>query len=399
MALVNIPRDVTDSFYRYKMPALVAKVEGRGNGIKTVIVNMADIAKSLDRPASYTTKFFGFELGALTMIDADKDRYIVNGKHDQETLAKTLDNFIERFVLCKKCGRNPETKMIFKGDQIILHCIACGNRSPVDMRHKLASYIQKNPTELAGADDGASKKNRKKNNKKNKKDSSGEEDETVEEEPAPAPLSKTKNKKEDEEVVWYTDTSKEAAENRRKQMLDDTSELAAKLLSVSTEDKPAKEEEKQDPIAHLTEFSKTNPSNEKLAAEVRKIATAESWTDEQVSQVMFYLLFTADVLKQLKLAPKVALLKDFVTSEKAQTGVLNGVVQLVAANEALKKSVPHILKGLYDEDVVDEEILLAWHAKKSKGETLKVKEAAKVFIDWLKNAEEESDEEDEEESD
>lgn len=82
-----------------------SQVEGRGNGIKTVVVNMADIAKSLDRPPSYTTKFFGFELGALTMIDADKDRYVVNGKHDQETLAKALDNFIERFVLCKKCGR------------------------------------------------------------------------------------------------------------------------------------------------------------------------------------------------------------------------------------------------------------------------------------------------------
>lgn len=48
--------------------------------------------------------------------------------------------------------------MILKGDQITLHCIACGNRSPVDMRHKLASYVLKNPSDIAGADDGASKK-------------------------------------------------------------------------------------------------------------------------------------------------------------------------------------------------------------------------------------------------
>lgn len=66
---------------------------------------MAEIAKALDRPPSYTTKYFGFELGALTTIDHEKDRYIVNGKHDQATLAKTLDNFIEKFVLCKKCDR------------------------------------------------------------------------------------------------------------------------------------------------------------------------------------------------------------------------------------------------------------------------------------------------------
>ncbi len=37
-------------FVRYKMPRLIAKVEGKGNGIKTVIPNMADIARALGRP-------------------------------------------------------------------------------------------------------------------------------------------------------------------------------------------------------------------------------------------------------------------------------------------------------------------------------------------------------------
>ena len=39
-----------DAFYRYKMPKLEAKIEGRGNGIKTNIVNMVDISKCLGRP-------------------------------------------------------------------------------------------------------------------------------------------------------------------------------------------------------------------------------------------------------------------------------------------------------------------------------------------------------------
>ena len=49
MAL-NVNRAVQDAFYRYKMPRLQAKVEGKGNGVKTVIPNMVEIARALGRP-------------------------------------------------------------------------------------------------------------------------------------------------------------------------------------------------------------------------------------------------------------------------------------------------------------------------------------------------------------
>lgn len=32
------------------MPVMLTKVEGRGNGIKTVVPNMSDVAKALSRP-------------------------------------------------------------------------------------------------------------------------------------------------------------------------------------------------------------------------------------------------------------------------------------------------------------------------------------------------------------
>lgn len=48
--LLNIPSTVDDLNYRYKMPRPELKIEGRGNGIKTNLVNLNDIAKSLRVP-------------------------------------------------------------------------------------------------------------------------------------------------------------------------------------------------------------------------------------------------------------------------------------------------------------------------------------------------------------
>ena len=144
MTIVNIRRDVDDKFYRYRMPLLEIKIEGKGNGIKTVVPNMSDIARALSRPPSYPTKYFGCELGAQTIIDDKSDRYIVNGAHDVNRLRELLDGFIDKFVLCGDC-KNPETDLKIKDGDILRDCKACGKRTYVDMGHKLTTFILKNP--------------------------------------------------------------------------------------------------------------------------------------------------------------------------------------------------------------------------------------------------------------
>lgn len=151
-----------------------------------MIPNMSDIARALSRPPTCMshslkpyqplqssptlsillvsetdiTKFFGCELGAQTMFDEKVDRYIVNGAHQADRLRELLDVFIDKFVLCPSC-KNPETELLVGRDEIISRdCKACGHRGLVDNRHKLCTYILKNPPE--------SSKKKSKKDKKNK---------------------------------------------------------------------------------------------------------------------------------------------------------------------------------------------------------------------------------------
>ncbi len=47
----------------------MTKIEGRGNGIKTVIVNAEDVSDALHRPVTHLVKYFGGELGAQSKYD------------------------------------------------------------------------------------------------------------------------------------------------------------------------------------------------------------------------------------------------------------------------------------------------------------------------------------------
>merc|ERR1712130_410892 len=122
------------------MPVVFGKIEGKGNGIKTVIPNITDVATSLHRAPGEVTKYFGCELGAQTTYNADKDRAIVNGAHTDLVLQQLMHKYIDAFVLCPNCGL-PETIYKIKNGLIMHQCAACGAKEMVDMSHKLTNYI------------------------------------------------------------------------------------------------------------------------------------------------------------------------------------------------------------------------------------------------------------------
>lgn len=145
MKTINIDRKSQDGFYRYKMEEVETKIEGRGNGIKTVLVNIEEIARSLDRDPRHLTKYLSYELGTLSSVDEINSKYIINGAHDKEKVQGQIFRFIEEFVLCRSCERNPETTLFTDANRKHIQqiCKACGKINNVKTQNKLSKILLK----------------------------------------------------------------------------------------------------------------------------------------------------------------------------------------------------------------------------------------------------------------
>lgn len=390
MAL-NVNRNVQDAFYRYKMPRLVAKVEGKGNGIKTVVVNMVDIARALARPPTYVTKYFGCELGAQTQFDIKAERYIVNGCHDAVKMQDMLDGFIKKFVLCEQCD-NPETVLKVKKNMIGASCKACGHIFTLDMRHKLTTFIVKNPPEKDIDDQGVSltkKKDRKKKDEK-EEDKNGKNG------------SDGDNQDDDwgEDEDWAEDTGEEAVRARMEA-------LSGGLGGLVIDNDMEKSEVDRINIFHKYVVIKKNagPINPAAAKEILAEATRLE-IQNKAPIVLCELLFDDKIMKEKQIKKYRNLLLRFTNdNQKAQKYLIGGLEKTIETYQAiLLPRVPHIFKEFFEEDMLDEEVLLEW-AKKvskkyvSKDVAQKIHDKAAPFIQWLKEAEEESEDESEDDID
>ena len=146
--MLNIPSTIVDPKYRYRMPKMQLKIESKGNGIKTNIVNLGDVATYLRTNAEYILKWFGNEKASQTTFKEaggkNNTNYIINGDFNEEDLRKVLDKFIEKYICCPKC-KLPEMHMQVVGDRIIGKCDSCPFVGDLDNKHRLAAFIIKKP--------------------------------------------------------------------------------------------------------------------------------------------------------------------------------------------------------------------------------------------------------------
>ena len=388
MANVNINRNLSDQFYRYKMPKLVAKVEGKGNGIKTVIVNMPEIAKSLNRPPMYPTKYFGCLLGAQVNFDNKSERYIVNGAHDPNKLQDLLDGFIQKYVLCQSC-ENPETILsVNKKKEIIgTNCMACGHSGTIPVAtDRVAAYILKNPPPkpvAAAAPTAAAA--------------------AAAADSASGPTVDINSSAADDED-WGEETDADAVRNRLNQLSTGTKNL---MLNDDLEKSQVER------MQILYEFVvKKSEQADLTVGENQKAIKAEAdrldICDKAVivlCEVLLKGLNFPTLIEKIKLYQNL-FLRFTHANDKAQRYLLRGIELTISSmKEQLMPKVTLLLKRFYDLDIIEEKAFIEWFEKSQKkgskldGVTQEIIEKSKPFITWLNEASEESASADEEEVD
>jgi translation initiation factor 5 len=363
-------------------------------------------------------KYFGFELGAQTNTNPSDDRWIINGAHDASKLQDYLDGFIQKFVLCKKC-KNPETDMDIKDSNITLDCKACGQRSDVDPRLKLSSFILKNQPKKRKKDKSTKKADRKArkgaeshtdengdhgspqdSNQSDHGDENGEieleagsDDELTRRIESDA---KDLDDAEPKEIQFTVDTSEEAVKARAKDLSEDLKR--AVVLD---------EEEVEGEGSIYDEFGSWIIETAKERGDVNKIQDVEIYKKAQalgIEQkhrtltVLAQTLFTENIIKEI--GPRGPMLKKMITSERHEKAFLGGTERFVGKEKPdLIPKVSAILLQYYNNDLVSEEVFDTWGTKASKKyvditTSRKVRKNAEQFMTWLKTAEEEDSDED-----
>lgn len=365
---VNIPRTIEDRHYRYKMPALGIKVEGRGNGIKTKIVNILDVAKALDRDPLYLMKYFGLELGSQISQNAG---HLINGKQEVADLANVLDKFIDKYVLCGKC-KNPETIILVKKGNLRLKCKACGHLTQCDISHKISTYIIRSPPPQP--------------EKEKPKVEPDQDDIFVDNVPHEVT-------EEDElENDWAVPTDPASVAKRQfnlrgnNSLIDDKDETLSENIQKIT---PT-----ENPLSLLRAFWKENPSDDDVFKNMDHVAELCDWTDDIVVKNIFASQWSPFTREN---AERNAHYLSLFVERDQQSKIMFFMEKMAVESKDFAMAFNDILQMYWIERVLDEDVIRSWHSHPNSKIPPKVsqllRKRADVVIQWLDKDEEFFDEE------
>jgi len=355
-AVINIAgtTPIDDPEYRYKMPSVYGKIEGRGNGIKTVIPNITDVALALHRDPGEVNKFFGCELGAQTTYNADTDRAVVNGAHTDGVLQTAIKSYIDIFVLCPNCGL-PETDYKIKSGCIYHKCMACGSKEMVDMNHKLCNYIlaqdKKAKADKKKADKGKDKKakggddEKKKKKKKDKAEDGSDDGE------------KKKKSKKDKK-----DKKKKSKKDKSPKNGSDADDVADEVeeLSIASGDAIDDAAAMDLAIEGTRKFLEENPdaSPSEIAEVIVNQQMASGLKSHDKIHILFRSVFTIDFFKEEQVEKWSDVISKITLGSAPMERHLIGAAELLCQDKP--KLFPVMLKQLFEEDALEEDVILEW---------------------------------------
>lgn len=394
MKLRNIGRPDTDPNYRYKMPVLTIKNEGRGNGVKTVFPNIVDVAKSLKVDPKYVIKYFGIELGAHSEVK--NDRYLVTGTVGAKQMNDVLDKFISQFVVCPGC-RDPEIRWEVGKSSFDIDCAACGYHAPLKVAHKLYDFVLKNPPGGSKPKGGRKGKKAKKESKENGEE--GEEGDSGDEAAEVKGLPKKAYEVEVDDD-WAVDTSEEAQRLRREEELAERKALEKNNSGVEVKETSATA------LLRLFITEKDRPVSD-IVAELRRMQLARSLDEGQKVRMLLEAVCETPQGAAAAIKKHARLLAQFTADSLSQKVFLSAFEDLVISQANFMPRVPHMLQAFYEAEpqVLDEDAILMWAdaslsliaaagGKERERQAKLVRQKAEPFVEWLRSAEEDDEDDD-----
>lgn len=128
--------EIVDPAYRYKMHRLILKKEKN----KSCITNLHEIVMDIKIPNQELIVSF-FKKRLSLSITGKGDRVLITSDVSQQTLQNTLYEFIEYFVICKRC-RLPELSYMLTKNKLGTCCCSCGYDGTIDENHYTIKIIK-----------------------------------------------------------------------------------------------------------------------------------------------------------------------------------------------------------------------------------------------------------------
>jgi translation initiation factor 5 len=387
------------------MPPLEIATDNRSKQRKTHLKNVAAVARNIFRPEEWLVKFIAVQLSNCRNSRDSAGSYLT-GHHNATKLQQLVFEFISAYVLCSSC-HSPETLLRVEGKKrrkvCKLTCHSCGedgNAAGQDERMLNLFAAQPMPPELCPMLRG---------------------------DHIPVNVEKEgviSNAVEDSDVVWATDSSAEAVAARAKEQgqLEHSVQKAAGADTMSLEASLKAIDESRE---CMQEFLSQKKCSGDITNQVAKLQISLRVPQHDRISLFFFAAFAFDKADIDGGLVTVGALGGLV---KEHARFLRGVCvgnrndpaaqkrarererkRLVGCIErlcgvvypALTKVYPALLKQMYDEEVLDEALILGWAEGGAIVEDFgfddvtaairtKLNEANRPFVAWLEAADEES---------